>query len=266
MFGKDHARSAFTLIELLVVIAVIGVLAGLLLPVLAGAKQRAAATRCQSNLKQIGLGIILYVQQEQVYPLGLTVLDQKFTARQTWVHSLFPYTQQNWTNPLYKCPAYKGHTVESMLHPGVGVGEQVGSYAYNQFGTGEYPKFPLFFHLGLGPPHLYGVPKTVVRKENEIVQPSNMLAIGDSATASGNGDDYYRAPKSAYSPFNSTNWPNNTSRNEGIRRHGQSLNVIFCDGHAELQRGIKLFERNDTARRRFNFDNEPHPETWEAAP
>jgi prepilin-type N-terminal cleavage/methylation domain-containing protein/prepilin-type processing-associated H-X9-DG protein len=263
MLGKDHERSAFTLIELLVVIAIIGVLAGLLLPVLAGAKQRAAATRCQSNLKQIGLGMILYVQQEEVYPLGLTVLDQKFTAGQTWVHSLFPYTQQNWTNALYKCPAYKGYTIESMVHPGVGVGEQVGSYAYNQLGTGDHPKFPLFFHLGLGPARVSPIPKVVVRKENEVAQPSNMLAIGDSTTVLGTGDDFYRAPNSAYSPFNATKWVSVAGWSEGIRRHGQLLNATFCDGHAEAQKGSKLFERNEAARRRFNFDNEPHSETWE---
>jgi len=69
---KINRRNAFTLIELLVVIAIIAILAAILFPVFASARAKARQTACMSNMKQLGLAVIQYIQDyDETYPGGI---------------------------------------------------------------------------------------------------------------------------------------------------------------------------------------------------
>ena len=110
-----RTRKAFTLIELLVVIAIIAILAAILFPVFARARENARRASCMSNLKQIGLGLMMYTQDyDEHYPSRgyTTPTDQIPPDNQVWYSSggtnswfwqqiIYPYTK---SEQLYRCP------------------------------------------------------------------------------------------------------------------------------------------------------------------
>src|SRR5687767_12986157 len=87
----NTGKRAFTLIELLVVIAIIAILAAILFPVFARARENARKTSCQSNLKQIGLAIAQYAQDyDERLPPYVQVLDEcSGTGRAVWYEMVF---------------------------------------------------------------------------------------------------------------------------------------------------------------------------------
>ena len=104
-------RSAFTLIELLVVIAIIAILAAILFPVFAQAREKARGAACLSNSKQIGLGMMQYVQDyDEVYPGVWLGNEGPATEAYNWRFAIEPYVK---SVQVFKCPSNRFGTDEN---------------------------------------------------------------------------------------------------------------------------------------------------------
>jgi len=140
MNTQSSSKNGFTLIELLVVIAIISILASILFPVFARARENARRSSCMSNLKQIGLAVIQYTQdydeylpKEAVY--GGPVLETGGAASgglHLWMHSIWPYIKNA---QVFNCPSANS----DYINPFTGDYTSNISYGYNHALSGSDP-------------------------------------------------------------------------------------------------------------------------------
>lgn len=102
-----NKRSAFTLIELLIVIAIIAILAAILFPVFAAAREKARQSACTSNLKQFSIAILQYAQDnDDVFPVCAYENPGPGPIHLDWMHGLYSYIK---TTGIFQCPSATLH-------------------------------------------------------------------------------------------------------------------------------------------------------------
>ena len=240
---RNHQDSGLTLVELLVVIAVIGILAALLLPVLAQSKRRAQQIQCVGNMHQQGIALQNFLANNQGYPTGV---GKTSDIPGSWQRQLevggFDVSKpaRNFFKVgVWRCPSARWGA-GAWFHPG----DDAAYYSYNVYGV--EPRGPLWGAeaLGLlGHYDLNGI--TAPIGDSEVANPSDMIAIGESFDG---GLYLFRADLSYLE-----------SRGFASSRHQGKANVVFCDGHVESSKLIFLFkDTSDEALSRWNRDHQPH--------
>ncbi len=196
----------FTLIELLVVIAIIAILAAILFPVFARAREKARQSNCQANLKQIGLSFNMYAQDYdgRVLPAQLAGVSNSMC----WTEIIQPYMNNE---QIFVCPSDSEPlaTSDTDGYPkSYGVNYEVHGYDnYDGYEGSPVDPFP---------------PLTL----SHIKQPAQLISCIDFSFA-GSGVTYP------------------TIDDRVVWRHNQTANILFIDGHVKAMRRNQTFTPDD---------------------
>ncbi len=233
------SKKAFTLIELLVVIAIIAILAAILFPVFAQAREKARAISCISNMKQLGTAVMMYNQDyDESFPIGLG----NSWWQNTWVRNTQPYVKNY---QVFRCPDDAVALDSNISWAGIRV-----SYASNALIGWDGSANSLFGVMGLAQPKSEGgwmgnttqsmaavgrPAETIMMSEKHEKENASDWGMGCLLTgvnwwdwnSPGEQPDGTRSVTAAY-----PNGPNGAV----TAAHSMNANFAFCDGHAKSVR------------------------------
>lgn len=231
-------RRAFTLIELLVVIAIIAILAAILFPVFAQAREAARKTACLNNLKQMGTGLLMYSQDfdEELPPAWIGYPAVPFPGQARWMDVVQPYVKNT---QIFSCPSStakyapvpSGGTVN-----GSGVADKNGGYAMNvayyDNSDAAHPPTPVMDVVGEYPKNLAA-----------LAEPAGTAYVFDFQNGWGSFQCVW--PRIAGQPvINNAANPRTLGVGGWLREwHQKNVNVLFCDGHTKATSLDWLCER-----------------------
>jgi len=256
-------KEGFTLIELLVVIAIIAILAAILFPVFAQAREKARAITCTSNEKQMGLGILQYLQDnDEQFPMCQYSNAATQTGWEDWELAIYPYIKNgapknNGLGGIWTCPSWPGAPIEA---------EYGINFELSMGGTGTYDAGKPTYHI-------------MTMNDAQLTTPADTALVMEHGTAA------YGSPANPgwgtdtleYFDPTESNWtapvgpivngqPTNNSTHLELQydldcaltdtraicgngwgpspgtmqryRHTQTSNTLFCDGHVKsIHRG-----------------------------
>lgn len=226
---------AFTLIELLVVIAIVMLLAAILFPAFNRVRDGGRRSACQSNLKQIGMGLLQYTQDNDEVLVadwyshesapGVTDAGTVANARYKWMDAAYPYIK---SEQVFTCPAATGERAKPWRYYQNLSGTQTeiyGSYVImHGYGANQGQKSPPVSHP----------------RQNDLVRvsraesPTTTAWVTDGSNSLPSGTTFYAQCSDA------------AEISEIDDRHLETINVLFLDGHVKALRQEVLNRRNSS--------------------
>jgi prepilin-type N-terminal cleavage/methylation domain-containing protein/prepilin-type processing-associated H-X9-DG protein len=236
---RRRSRSGFTLIELLVVIAIIAILAAILFPVFAQAREKARGSACLSNMRQISTAVMMYAQDHDDFmPYGYAYTWPGQKELYWWQDLCRPYIKNE---AVYTCPSMSPHVTWTDRRPPGTPKPLIKDYIANAQG-GAYPESKQKEWVGANGPFI-----------NNWNNPSRSLAAvedvaGTIAIIDGfrsfevwrleQTDAWYHA---GFGPAFVGNSPEKTIPTGHVhKRHNGGFNAIFVDGHVKFIKDSKL--------------------------
>ena len=246
----NRVRSGFTLIELLVVIAIIAILAAILFPVFAQAREKARQSSCQSNMKQLALGIIQYQQDyDETYPLRYYVGNTptpKYTGKASadcpttaaaagcvyWVQAIQPQLKNK---DVFKCPSNTANQYflggANATANSTGGQEYGGSTLIPAAGYAINPRLTDTFLVGGGNAATGNQPNPATNASVNAGASSIMLAERKDTSSSSN-----------FNPEAAVGFPSDAAVAKAslpsfqttiFAGHSGNTNYAYCDGHVK---------------------------------
>jgi prepilin-type N-terminal cleavage/methylation domain-containing protein/prepilin-type processing-associated H-X9-DG protein len=232
-----RTRKAFTLIELLVVIAIIAILAAILFPVFAQAREKARAAHCASNMKQIMTGVRMYAQDyDEQSPEFWAYAGATHVI--TWMEMIHPYVADTEVFICASAPrAVSAYTPGCVAAPSRVASSYVWPSWVRYSAYTWQPGLQMFAGFPTPRRSLCVNPWDECRGTETVAYPAEAAFLLEGHVINYN---------TAASPFGSacTTGYSTDASNRNFYRHNEGMNIAYCDGHVKWVNG-----------RRFNGDN-----------